>query len=106
MKQTATSHQHRKVPLRKCIGCLEIKEKRDLVRVVRTIVECGEPKFSIDTTGKMSGRGAYICNNQECFEMARKKRGFERSFKQAIPHEIYELLGTQQPAKANEAGAD
>ena len=78
----------RKIPLRKCTGCQEIKNKRELIRVVRT--EAGE--FSLDATGKKSGRGAYICPAQGCFDNAFKHKGLERSFKQSVPREIYEQL--------------
>lgn len=78
----------KKVPLRKCTGCQQMKEKKQLIRVVRT----DENKYCIDLTGKMSGRGAYICKNTECFEKAFKSKGLERSFKSAIPKDIYEKL--------------
>lgn len=78
----------KKIPLRKCTGCLEMKDKRDLIRVVKT----GENEYKIDLSGKMSGRGAYICKNKQCFEKAFKSKGLERSFKCAIPKDIYEKL--------------
>ncbi len=78
----------KKVPLRKCTGCQQMKEKKELIRVVRT----DENQYSIDLTGKMSGRGAYICKNVECLEKAFKSKGLERSFKSAIPKDIYEKL--------------
>lgn len=78
----------KKVPLRKCTGCKQMKEKRQLIRVVRT----DENQYYMDLTGKMSGRGAYICKNIECFEKAFKSKGLERSFKSAIPKDIYEKL--------------
>lgn len=78
----------RKIPLRKCVGCGEMKPKKELIRVLRG--EDGE--FVLDTTGKKNGRGAYICNSKECFEKAVKSKGLERSFKQAIPAEVYERL--------------
>ncbi len=78
----------KKVPLRKCTGCQKMKEKKQLIRVVRT----DENQYYMDLTGKMSGRGAYICKNIECFEKAFKSKGLERSFKSAIPKDIYEKL--------------
>ena len=78
----------RKIPLRKCIGCGEMKPKKELIRVLRT--EDGE--FVLDISGKKNGRGAYICNSKECFGKAVKSKGLERSFKQAIPAEVYERL--------------
>ncbi len=80
--------KQRKIPLRKCTGCQEMKNKKELIRIVKG--EDGE--FSIDTTGKKAGRGAYICPNVECLEKARKSKGLERSFKSAVPAEVYEKL--------------
>ena len=80
--------QVKKVPVRKCIGCQEMKNKKELIRIVRN----DEGEFSIDTTGKKAGRGAYICPNVECFEKARKSKGLERSFKAAVPAEVYDKL--------------
>ncbi|QUI22989.1 YlxR family protein [Vallitalea pronyensis] len=78
----------RKVPLRKCTGCQEMKDKRQLIRVVRT----KEGDMSIDRTGKKNGRGAYICPSTECLEKAIKNKGLERSFKVNIPSEVYDSL--------------
>ena len=75
----------KKIPMRQCLGCGEPKEKRDLIRVVRS----PEGELSIDLTGKKSGRGAYICRNVECFRKAKKARRLEKSFEMAIPEEIY-----------------
>ena len=74
----------KKVPMRKCVGCGEMKPKKELIRILRT----EEEEFVIDTTGKKNGRGA----QKACFEQAVKNRGLERSFKQAIPQEVYERL--------------
>jgi len=65
-----------------------MKNKKELIRVVRTT----EQEFCLDSTGKKSGRGAYVCNNLACFEKAVKQKGLERSFKQAVPSEVYEQL--------------
>lgn len=78
----------RKVPLRKCTGCHEMKDKRQLIRVVRT----KEGDMSIDRTGKKNGRGAYICPSSACLEKAIKNKGLERSFKVNIPSEVYDAL--------------
>ena len=78
----------KKIPLRKCTGCQQMKEKKELIRVVRV----DENQYYIDLTGKMSGRGAYICKEAKCFEKAFKSKGLERSFKSAIPKDIYEKL--------------
>ncbi len=75
----------RKVPMRKCVGCGEMKPKKELLRVLRT----EEEGFVLDTTGKKNGRGAYICYSRDCFQKAVKNKGLERSFKQAVPAEVY-----------------
>ena len=71
-----------------CLGCQQLHVKRDLIRIVRS----PEGEFSIDLTGKKSGRGAYISNSVECFDKAVKERRFEKSFKSAIDNKIYEEL--------------
>ena len=78
----------KKVPMRKCVGCQEMKNKKEMIRVIRT----SEQEFVLDATGKKNGRGAYICPNRECLSQAIKSKGLERSFKQAIPKEVYESL--------------
>ncbi len=78
----------RKVPMRQCIGCGEQKNKKDLIRVLKT----QEDTFLLDATGKQNGRGAYICPSKECFAKAVKSKGLERSFKTSIPKETYEML--------------
>lgn len=78
----------RKVPLRKCTGCNEMKDKRELVRVVKS----NEGEFSLDFTGKKPGRGSYICKDIECLNKAEKNKGLERSFKMAVDKEIYNDL--------------
>ena len=80
--------QVRKVPMRKCIGCQEMKNKKEMMRVLRTT----EENVVVDTTGKKNGRGAYICFSRECFEKAVKSKALERSLKMSIPQEIYESL--------------
>ncbi len=79
---------NRKVPLRKCVGCGEMKSKKEMMRVLKT----AEGDFVLDATGKKNGRGAYLCFSKECFEKAVKSKGLERSFKQSIPKEVYEYL--------------
>jgi uncharacterized protein len=78
----------KKIPMRKCTGCNEMKSKKDLVRVLKTT----EEEIVIDTTGKKNGRGAYICFSKECFLKAKKNKGLERSLKCTIPQEIYDSL--------------
>ena len=78
----------KKIPLRKCTGCNEMKPKKELIRVLKTTDE----EIVLDKTGKKNGRGAYLCNSLECFKQARKTRGLERSLQVKIPDEIYEIL--------------
>ena len=78
----------KKIPLRQCIGCGEMKSKKEMIRVIRT----SEGEFLLDATGRKNGRGAYLCPNSDCLAKAVKNKGLERSFKQAIPKEVYEAL--------------
>lgn len=78
----------RKIPLRKCTGCGEMKPKKELLRVLLT----PEGEITIDDTGKKNGRGAYLCKSLSCFEKAKKQKGLERSLKTQIPEEIYAKL--------------
>ena len=78
----------KKVPLRKCVGCNEMKEKKQLVRVVRS----PEGEISLDLTGRKPGRGAYVCASLSCLQAARKARRLERAFSCAIPAEVYDRL--------------
>ena len=80
--------QVKKVPVRKCIGCQEMKNKKDVMRILKTT----ENEIVLDTTGKKNGRGAYLCFSKECFEKAVKNKGLERSLKMAIPGSVYEEL--------------
>lgn len=77
----------KKIPMRKCIGCGEMREKKEMMRVLK----CDEG-IILDTTGKKNGRGAYLCKKPECFSMAVKNKGLERSLKVRIPKEVYETL--------------
>ena len=72
--------KQRKIPLRKCTGCQEMKNKKELIRIVRN--EAGE--FSLDRTGKKPGRGAYICANADCLAKAQKSKGLERSDRKSV----------------------
>lgn len=78
----------KKIPLRQCVGCGEMKSKKEMMRVLKT----AEDDIVLDVTGKKNGRGAYLCISEECLKKARKNRGLERSFKMSIPDEIYERL--------------
>ena len=79
---------NKKIPQRQCVGCGENKDKKNLIRVLKT----GENEFILDDTGKKNGRGAYICKNVACMEKAVKTKGFDRSFKMAIPQSVYDQL--------------
>ena len=78
----------KKIPLRQCLGCREMKPKRELIRVVRA----PEGEISLDFKGRKSGRGAYVCPNAECLKRARKARALERAFSAQIPGEVYDAL--------------
>lgn len=78
----------KKIPMRSCTGCGAKKEKRELIRVIRT----PEGSIVLDATGRANGRGAYLCRDLSCLEKARKKRALERSLGTQIPEEVYERL--------------
>ena len=78
----------KKIPLRQCVGCGEMKNKKEMVRVLKTT----EDEICLDATGKKNGRGAYICRSRECLQKACKNKGLERSFKMSIPAAVYETL--------------
>ena len=78
----------KKIPLRKCIGCNEMKNKKEMIRVLKTT----NNEIVLDTTGKKNGRGAYLCFSKECLKNAMKSKGLERSLKMPIPQEVYESL--------------
>lgn len=78
----------KKTPLRQCIGCGESKEKKSLIRIIKT----PEGTIELDETGKKNGRGAYLCRSQDCFDKVMKSKGLDRSFKMSVPKEIYEQL--------------
>ena len=78
----------KKISMRQCVGCGEMKNKKDMMRVLKS----AEGPVILDMTGKKNGRGAYLCMNKECLVKARKNKGLERSLKMSIPDEIYENL--------------
>ena len=80
--------------MRKCVGCGEMKSKKEMIRVVKT----AEGEFVLDTTGKKNGRGAYLCFSESCMNQAIKCKGLERSFGQSIPQEVYENLKKEMNA--------
>ena len=81
----------RKIPQRQCVGCRTMKDKKALIRVVKT----PEEEIVLDVTGKKSGRGAYVCPDSECLKKARKSRALERAFSLSIPNEVYDALQAQ-----------
>lgn len=89
----------KKIPQRMCLGCQQVKPKRELIRIVRS----PEGEFSVDMTGKKPGRGAYICPSRACFVAARKNHGLERSFKSPIEASIYDALEQELSKSLGEA---
>ena len=81
----------RKIPMRSCVGCLESKPKKELIRVVRS----PEGEISLDPIGKKPGRGAYICQNSECLRKAKKARRLEKNFECEVAPEVYDALETE-----------
>ncbi len=84
----------KKIPMRQCTGCREMKPKRELIRVVRS----PENEIALDFKGKAQGRGAYVCKSQECLKKAIKSKALERSLEVSIPDEIYSQLKEQMEA--------
>ena len=81
----------KKIPMRQCVGCREMKAKRELIRVVKS----PEGAVSLDFKGKLPGRGAYVCPQKECLARARKSKALERAFELQLPSEVYEALEEQ-----------
>ena len=88
----------KKIPMRQCVGCREMKPKKELIRVVRS----PEGQVSLDFRGKLPGRGAYVCPDPACLARARKSRALERAFETALPPEVWQALEEQM----KEAPAD
>ena len=84
----------KKIPQRQCVGCRTMKDKKSLLRLVKT----PEGEILLDATGKKSGRGAYVCPDSECLKKARKSRALERALETAIPDAVYEALVQQMEA--------
>ena len=78
----------KKITLRQCVGCGEMRDKKDFIRVIKT----PEGEIVLDATGKKNGRGAYLCKNIDCLVKTRKNKGLDRSFKMAVPTSVYETL--------------
>lgn len=84
----------KKIPMRQCLGCREMKPKKELIRVVRS----PEGEISLDFKGKASGRGAYVCPDAQCLQRAIKAKALERAFSAQIPQEVYDKLNEQMEA--------
>lgn len=84
----------KKIPMRQCLGCREMKPKRELIRVVRS----PEGEISLDFKGKAPGRGAYVCPDAQCLKKAIKARALERAFSAQIPNEVYDRLNEEMEA--------
>ena len=78
----------KKIPMRQCIGCGEMKSKKEMIRILKT----AEGEIVLDATGRKNGGGAYLCKSPDCLRKAVKSRGLERSLKTAVPQEVYENL--------------
>lgn len=76
------------IPKRKCIGCCEMKDKTELIRVIKD----KDGNICLDKTGKMNGRGAYICDSAECLKKVRKVKALDRAFQMSVNNEIYDSL--------------
>ena len=81
----------KKIPQRQCVGCRTMKDKKALIRVVKS----PEGDVSLDTMGRKPGRGAYVCPDVECLRKARKSRALERAFETQIPPEVYDAMERQ-----------
>ncbi len=79
---------NKKIPMRQCVGCGEMRSKKEMMRILKTV----EGPIVLDVTGKKNGRGAYLCKQQACLQRAIKGKGLERSFKMSIPTEVYDRL--------------
>jgi len=89
----------RKIPMRMCVGCREMKEKKELIRVVRS----PEGEVSLDPGGKKSGRGAYVCRNADCLKRAIKQKQLERQLDVVLPPETAEALAAAMPGPGEAA---
>ncbi|MGM9629997.1 RNase P modulator RnpM [Butyricicoccus sp.] len=90
--------QKKKIPMRQCVGCREMKPKRELLRVVRS----PEGEIALDFRGRNPGRGAYVCPDAACLARAKKSRALERAFGIPVPDEVYDELSRQLEEHADE----
>lgn len=86
------SNTPKKIPMRQCVGCRQMKPKKEMLRVIKTAAEEGTDEILLDATGKKNGRGAYLCRDSECLRTAIRNKGLERSLKMPIPKDVYETL--------------
>ncbi len=91
--------QKKKIPMRQCVGCREMKPKRELIRVVRS----PEGEISLDFRGKNPGRGAYVCGDTACLNKAKKSKALERAFGCTVPDEVYDALCAEMEARDHES---
>lgn len=89
---------NKKIPMRMCVGCQEMKEKKEMIRILKM----QDGQFCIDTTGKKNGRGAYICKSRDCLEKAFRNHGLDRSFKTKIPKDTADCLLKEMEIIADE----
>ena len=87
----------KKIPQRQCMGCRERKAKREMIRVVR----CTDGTVTLDFSGKLNGRGAYVCPDMDCLKKALKSRALDRALEVAIPQEVIDRLEKEMEAGAN-----
>lgn len=90
----------KKIPMRQCLGCREMKPKKELIRVVRS----PEGEISLDFRGKKPGRGCYLCPDMACFTKAKKSRSIERALSSQVGPEVYEALEAQMKAGGGDDG--
>ena len=88
----------KKIPMRRCLGCMESKSKKELIRIVKD----SEYNLSIDRTGKKNGRGAYFCDQEECLEKATKSKRIEKEFEMSISQEMYDKIRAEYLADKKE----
>ncbi len=86
----------KKIPMRQCVGCREMKGKKEMLRIIKT----PEGEILLDATGKKNGRGAYICQDRECLKKAVRTKGLERSLKTAVPEDVIKNLEKEMEAVA------
>lgn len=88
--------QKSKSVIRKCVGCSQRFPKENMLRIVRTFDAEGKKKFQMDSSGKMDGRGAYLCKNEDCLKKAANGKRFERSFKSSLEKNFYEMIDVNE----------